>query len=126
MRAIVLLLLLAGCSAEWHLTQAVRKGGEVWRYKYDTIIVTKERKLTDTLILREIDSITVTNDKVRVKLVRRFDTIRVSATCIPDTIRITKNLPVKIQTQPRWVNSFYWPLMAAFLIVLAYCGLIRR
>jgi CRP-like cAMP-binding protein len=38
------------------LTQAVRKGGEVWRYKYDTVIVTKERKLTDTLVLRQVDS----------------------------------------------------------------------
>ena len=126
MRAIVLLLLLAGCSAEWHLTQAVRKGGEVWRYKYDTVIVTKERKLTDTLILRQVDSITVTNDKVRVKLVRRWDTIRVSATCIPDTIRITKEIPVKIQTQPKRWSPFFWQLLAACAIVLGFASLIRR
>ena len=126
MRAIVLLLLLAGCSAEWHLTQAVRKGGEVWRYKYDTVIVTKERKLTDTLILREIDSITVTNDKVRVKLVRRWDTIRVSATCIPDTIRITKEIPVKIQTQPKRWSPFVLQLLAVCAIVLGFASLIRR
>jgi hypothetical protein len=125
-RAIVLLLLLAGCSAEWHLTQAVRKGGEVWRYKYDTVIVTKERKLTDTLILREIDSITVTNDKVRVKLVRRWDTIRVSATCIPDTIRITKNIPVKVSTKPKWWTPFVLQLLAVCVIVLGFASLIRR
>ncbi len=126
MRAIVLLLLLAGCSAEWHLTQAVKKGGEVWRYKYDTVIVTKERKLTDTLVLREIDSITVTNDKVRVKLVRNWDTIRVSATCIPDTIRITKEIPVKIQTQPKRWSPFVLQLLAACAIVLGFASLIRR
>jgi hypothetical protein len=125
-RAIVLLLLLAGCSAEWHLTQAVKKGGEVWRYKYDTIIVTKERKLTDTLVLRQVDSITVTNDKVRVKLVRRWDTIRVSATCIPDTIRITKNIPVKIQTKPKGWSPFVLQLLAACAIVLGFASLIRR
>jgi hypothetical protein len=125
-RAIVLLLLLAGCSAEWHLTQAVRKGGEVWRYKYDTVIVTKERKLTDTLVLRQVDSITVTNDKVRVKLVRRWDTIRVSATCIPDTIRITKEIPVKIQTQPKRWSPFVFQLLAACAIVLGFASLIRR
>ena len=126
MRAILLLLLLGGCSAEWHLTQAVKKGGEVWRYKYDTVIVTKERKLTDTLVLREIDSITVTNDKVRVKLVRNWDTIRVSATCIPDTIRITKNIPVKIQTQSKRWSPFVLQLLAACAIVLGFASLIRR
>jgi hypothetical protein len=125
-RAIVLLLLLAGCSAEWHLTQAVKKGGEVWRYKYDTVIVTKERKLTDTLILREIDSITVTNDKVRVKLVRRWDTIRVSATCIPDTIRITKEIPVKVATRPKGWSPFVLQLLAACAIVLGFASLIKR
>jgi hypothetical protein len=121
-----LLLLLAGCSAEWHLTQAVRKGGEVWRYKYDTIIVTKERKLTDTLILREIDSITVTNDKVRVKLVRRWDTIRVSATCIPDTIRITKEIPVKVATKSKGWTPFVLQLLAVCVIVLGFASLIKR
>lgn len=126
MRAIVLLLLLAGCSAEWHLTQAVKKGGEVWRYRYDTVIVTKERKLTDTLVLRQVDSITVTNDKVRVKLVRRWDTIRVSATCIPDTIRITKNVPVKIQTRDRGVSSFFWQLIVAAMVVFGFALLIKR
>ena len=126
MRAIVLLLMLAGCSAEWHLTQAVKKGGEVWRYKYDTVIVTKERKLTDTLILREIDSITVTNDKVRVKLVRSWDTIRVQATCIPDTILITKNVPVKIQTRDRSVSSFFWQAIVAATVVFGFALLIKR
>jgi len=125
-RAIVLLLLLAGCSAEWHLTQAVKKGGEVWRYKYDTVIVTKERKLTDTLILRQVDSITVTNDKVRVKLVRNWDTIRVSATCIPDTIRITKEIPVKVATKPKGWSPFFWQLLAACAIVFGFASLIKR
>jgi hypothetical protein len=90
------------------------------------VIVTKERKLTDTLILRQIDSITVTNDKVRVKLVRRWDTIRVSATCIPDTIRITKNMPVKIQTRERGVSSFFWQLIVAAMVVFGFALLIKR
>jgi hypothetical protein len=90
------------------------------------VIVTKERKLTDTLILREIDSITVTQDKVRVKLVRRWDTIRVSATCIPDTIRITKNVPVKIQPRERGVSSFFWQLIVAAMVVFGFALLIKR
>jgi hypothetical protein len=51
----------------------------------DTVIVTKERKLTDTLLLQNWDTVQVTKDRVRVRLVRINDTIFVDAECPTDT-----------------------------------------
>jgi hypothetical protein len=83
-------LALGSCSANWHLQQAIKKGARVTQEKWDTVIVTKERQLFDTLILKEIDSVVVRKDNIQVSLISKFDTIRLKAICLPDTIRVTK------------------------------------
>jgi hypothetical protein len=51
----------------------------------DTVIVTKERKLIDTVMLQNWDTITMTKDRVSVRLIRVNDTIFVDAKCPTDT-----------------------------------------
>ena len=83
-------LALGSCSAEYHLRKAVKKGANVWQTKWDTTIVTKERILWDTLSLHNVDTVVVQKDNIRLRIVRNFDTIRVKAICLPDTVRVTK------------------------------------
>jgi outer membrane lipopolysaccharide assembly protein LptE/RlpB len=94
-------LALGSCSAEYHLRKAVKKGANVWQTKWDTTIVTKERNLWDTLTLNNVDTVVVQKDNIRIKLVRNFDTIRLQATCLPDTVQVTKYINTKITTRAK-------------------------
>lgn len=116
----LLLLLLTSCSAEWHLQQATRKGAEVTRDKWDTVIVTKERRFLDTLILKEIDSVVVQKDNIRVSLIRRFDTIQLKAICLPDTIRVTKWVQTTIKPDDKPVRTWIFISIICFLVAMLF------
>ena len=93
---------LTSCGAEWHLKRAIAKDPTLVRaqpVRFDTIVVTKERKITDTIVMRDRDTITIENDRVRVRLVRSYDTLMVEGTCLPDTIRIDviREIPQVVQ-----------------------------
>jgi len=57
-------------------------------------IVTPPVALTDTVVLRETDTIVVQKDRLKVKISRSFDTIRVDAICEADTIISIVEVPV--------------------------------
>lgn len=95
-------MLVASCGAEWHLKRAIAKDPTLVRaqpVRFDTIVVTKERKITDTIVMNDVDTITIENDRVRVRLVRSYDTLMVEGTCLPDTIRIDviREIPQVVQ-----------------------------
>ena len=95
-------MVVASCGADWHLKRAIAKDPTLVRAKpvrFDTIVVTKERKLTDTIVMHDVDTITIENDRVRVRLVRSYDTLMVEGTCLPDTIRIDviREIPQVVQ-----------------------------
>ena len=113
-------LALGSCSANWHLNQAVKKGARVTQDKWDTVIVTKERQLFDTLILKEVDSVVVRKDNIQVSLIRRFDTIRVKAICLPDTIRVTKWVKTTIKPSERPVRTWVFISICCFLLAMLF------
>ena len=113
-------LALGSCSANWHLKKAVKKGARVEQQKWDTVIVTKERRLLDTLILKEIDSVVVLKDNIRVSLFRRFDTIRLKAICLPDTIRVTKWVKTTIKPSERPVRTWVFISICCFLLAMLF------
>jgi ABC-type enterochelin transport system substrate-binding protein len=113
-------LALGSCSANWHLKQAVKKGAEVTRNKWDTVFVTKERQLFDTLILKEIDSVVVLKDNIQVSLIRKFDTIRLKAICLPDTIRVTKWVKTTIKPSERPVRTWVFISVICFLLAMLF------
>lgn len=113
-------LALGSCSAEWHLKQAIKKGARVNQDKWDTVIVTKERRLFDTLVLKEIDSVVVQKDNVRVSLIRKFDTIRVKAICLPDTIRVTKWVKTTIKPDEKPVRTWIFISVICFLLAMLF------
>lgn len=113
-------LALGSCSANWHLKQAVKKGARVEQQKWDTLIVTKERQLFDTLILKEIDSVVVRKDNIQVSLIRKFDTIRLKAICLPDTIRVTKWVKTTIKPSERPVRTWVFISICCFLLAMLF------
>ena len=113
-------LALGSCSAEWHLKKAIKKGARVEQQKWDTLIVTKERRLLDTLILKEVDSVVVLKDNIRVSLIRKFDTIRVKAICLPDTIRVTKWVKTTIKPSERPVRTWVFISICCFLLAMLF------
>jgi len=111
-------LVLGSCSAEYHLRQAVKKGANVWQTKWDTTIVTKERNLWDTLTLNNVDTVVVQKDNIRIKIVRNFDTIRLQATCLPDTVQVTKYINTKIATKGKGDWEKYLMLFAVGMLFI--------
>jgi len=113
-------LLLSGCSANWHLKRAIAKDPSILQPKelvlIDTVVIMPSLRV-DTLTYFRSDTITIERERIRVQIKRIHDTLRVSAECLPDTIRIIKNveLPPQIKYAPRkWWEKVPLPL---FLLV---------
>lgn len=104
---------MASCSASWHLERAIAKDPTIVRaqpVRFDTIVVTRERKLTDTIVMNDVDTITIERDRVRVRLVRSYDTLMVEGTCLPDTIKIDviREIPQVVQPVTRRERVMGW------------------
>ena len=111
---------MASCSASYHLKRAIAKDPSIVKptaVRFDTIVVTKERKLTDTIVMNDVDTITIERDRVRVRLVRSYDTLMVEGTCLPDTIKIDviREIPQVVQPR-RWRDRFNLWLSVVLLI----------
>jgi len=76
----VILAVVSGCSSAKIIQESV-----VVR---DTVIVTKERKLVDTLML--FKDTTIYQDRVKVKIEYRDNYVKIEADCPSDTIRVTQ------------------------------------
>jgi hypothetical protein len=103
---------MASCSANWHLNRAIAKDPSIVKptaVRFDTTIVTRERKLTDTIVMNKRDTITIERDRVRVRLVRSYDTLMVEGTCLPDTIKIDviREIPQVVQTRSLFAGREY-------------------
>ena len=111
---------MASCSASYHLKRAIAKDPSIVKptaVLFDTIVVTKERKVTDTIVMNDVDTITIERDRVRVRLVRSYDTLMVEGTCLPDTIKIDviREIPQVVQPR-RWRDQFNLWLSVVLLI----------
>jgi hypothetical protein len=93
---LTLVLLLTSCSAQWHLKKAVQKDPMI--LKKDTLVVQDTLVvppvvLKDTVTLKQHDTITITKDRLRVKIVKVNDTLIIDAKCDSDTIVRTIEVP---------------------------------
>jgi len=93
---LILLSLLTSCSAQWHLKKAVQKDPLILEKDtlvvMDTVVV-QPVAITDTVTLKQHDTITVVKDRLRVQLVKVNDTIIINAECASDTIVRTIEIP---------------------------------
>jgi len=86
---LILLSSLISCSAQWHLKKAVQKDPLI--LVKDTLVVTDTVvsppvAITDTVIMKQHDTITLVKDRLKVKIVKVNDTITIDAICDSDTI----------------------------------------
>ena len=93
---LLLISLLTSCSAQWHLKKAVQKDPLI--LERDTLVVTdtvvtQPVAITDTVTLKQQDTITLVKEKLKVRLVRVNDTITINAECASDTIVKTIEVP---------------------------------
>ena len=90
----------------------------------DTTIITPERIVRDTIVTNAVDTIELVRDRVRIQLVRRFDTIAVNVECPSDTIRVVRDVAVSNVCPP---EPFDWSRWLGWVIsVLLIVYIIRR
>ena len=116
-----LLFLTTGCGAKWHLNRAIAKDPRILdsvALKVDTIVITENKALRDTIILQEYDTITLERNSVRIKLNRLYDTIRIDAQCLPDTIRIQKEIkvPQVVYEEKKFSNKYIIYLIISIIL----------
>ena len=104
-KLLTLLFLLTGCSAEWHLKQAIKKNptmAQISVYGIDTVFVRDSVTITDTFTTKTIDTLTIEKEGVKTIVYRDHDIIKIRTIVKPDTIRIQKTIRVpQIQYQER-------------------------
>jgi len=121
------ILILSGCSAEWHLTKAVEKDPSILKLKTMTVtdtVVTDPIVVRDTVTISQRDTVEIIKDKFRVKIMRSYDTLIIDGGCDSDTIIRTVNIGVPQlvvgETGLQRVQRYtFWGLCSLFLISIA-------
>jgi hypothetical protein len=128
---LILLSLLTSCSAQWHLKKAVQKDPLILEKDtlvvMDTVVV-QPVAITDTVTLKQHDTITVVKDRLRVQLVRVNDTITIDAICDSDTIVRMIEVPYEKITyvEQRTIEQKIQQWFFYLAIVLLTLYLVRR
>ena len=126
---LTLILLLSSCSAQWHLKKAVQKDPMILvkdtLVVKDTVVV-QPVAITDTVTLRQQDTIVIQKDRLKVQLVKVNDTITINAECASDTIVTTIKVPyekiIYVQQKTLWQRiqslAFYIALVFIALVIV--------
>lgn len=121
------ILTLSGCSAEWHLTKAIKLDPSITKNRIVNVtdtVVTERIVVKDSVITSQIDTIVITKDKFRVKIMRSYDTLRIDGGCDSDTIVrtisvVTPQLVVGETRFQRVQRYTFWGF--ASLLLIAIC-----
>jgi len=120
---LILVLSLTSCSAQWHLKKAVQKDPLI--LVKDTLVVTNTVvsppvAITDTVTLKQHDTITLVKDRLKVKIVKVNDTITIDAICDSDTIISIVEVPyekiVYVEKETFWDKFKNMILMISILM----------
>jgi hypothetical protein len=128
----VIILMMSGCSAEYHLKKAIKKNpamAQISVYGIDTVFVRDSVTITDTFTTKTIDTLTIEKDGVKTIVYRNHDVIRVQTIVKADTIRYTKTiqLPPQIQYKERIsVPQKIGVAIGSVLFLLLLFALIRK
>jgi hypothetical protein len=128
---LTLLLLLTNCSATWHLKKAVQKDPTI--LEKDTLVVKDTVVVppvvtTDTVTLRQHDTITIQKDRLKVQLLKVNDTVIINAECASDTIVRTIEVPYEkiVYVKEKTLFERIQTLAFYFALVLLALAFIRR
>lgn len=121
------ILILSGCSAEWHLSKAVKKDPQLLKpttmIVTDTV-VTEPIAVRDTVTISQVDTVEIVKDKFRVKIMRSYDTLIIDGGCDSDTIvrTVTVSVPQLVSGESgfqRVQRYTFWGLVTLLLIAIA-------
>ena len=123
----LLILILSGCSAEWHLSKAVKKNPSLLKERITSVtdtVVVEPIAVRDTVTLSKMDTVEIAKDRFRVKIMRSYDTLIIDGGCDADTIVRTISVQVpqlvvgetKFQRIQRYT---FWGLVSLLLIAIA-------
>ena len=128
---LTLVLLLTSCSAQWHLRKAVQKDPTI--LEKDTLVVTDTVvsppvAITDTVIMKQHDTITLVKDRLSVNIVNVNDTITIDAICDSDTIISIVEVPYEkiIYVEQESLLQKIQRLALYFVLVLLGFKVIQR
>jgi len=118
-------ILLNSCGAQWHLKKAIKKDPTI--LEKDTVVVvdtlvTAPVEVKDTITLEKRDTLVLTRDRLKLKIVRSFDTIAVEAECASDTIISTIRVPyekvvyIKQSTLKEKAQNWAFYLLIGFVV----------
>ena len=124
-------VLLSSCSAKWHLKKAVQKDPSL--LKSDTLVVqdtvvVPPVVITDTVTTKQHDTIVVQKDRLKVRIVKKLDTLIIEGQCASDTIVRTIEVPVPsivMKDSDRWYNKVYKFSFYVLLILLLLLWYLR-
>ena len=128
---LTLMLLLSSCSAQWHLTKAIKKDPTILAKDtlvvQDTVVVPPV-VITDTVTTKQHDTIVVQKDKLRVRIVKRLDTLIIEGECASDTIVRTIEVPYEkiVYVQQKTLGQKIQSLVFYFGLVLLALYIVRR
>jgi len=122
-KIIAILILLSGCSAQYHIEKACKKQPDLCKVKVriDTFVVRDSIYFHDTFTTTEIDTITIDTGSIRVKVVRHYNKIKVLIKQKPDTIRVTKTItlpPKYIEKEKEAWGTAHWVFFWVGLILV--------
>lgn len=100
----VILAVVSGCGARKPQESVIVR---------DTVVITKERRLIDTLIL--FKDTTIYQDRVKVKIEYRDNYVKIEADCPSDTITVTQ---VKVVNQPIKEKKMSWEGLLGWIIAI--------
>ena len=127
-KIIAIMILFTGCSAEWHLKQAIKKNpamAQTSTHTIDTLFVRDSVTITDTFTTQTIDTITLEKEGVKTIVYRNHDVIRIKTMVKADTIRFTKTIQLPPQIKytervkvPQWIGlTLFLGLIVLMLII---------
>ena len=128
-------LILSGCSAEWHLSRAIKKDPSILQPKTMIVtdtVVTEPIVVKDTVTISQVDTVEIVKDKFRVKIMRSYDTLIIDGGCDADTIVRTLEVKVPVVEYKErstffdkiYKSSFY--ILIISIIILVLRDVIRR
>lgn len=123
-KLIILSIILASCSPIRRHARIVKNHPEVHRTDsiklIDTIQLTTDKVSLDTVISYKFDTVVMTKENLKVKLVRINDSIYIDANC--DTIFLDKiierNIPIKYYVEKPF--NYWWLLLSIPILYLIF------
>lgn len=127
--AAVSLSILTSCGAQWHLKRAIAKDPEIVKdmvVRVDTTVITEKVSVSDTIRIKEVDTIQIVKNGVIIDIQRSYDTIMVDVECPPDTIRITKEVEVPQYIPEKKNKNIGFGVVLGFIFALVLISTILR